>query len=58
MTDSSEDDAPGLQGFLFGNVDENNQLDADYLDAVRFHRCSEVNQPTLCLPACLLITLY
>lgn len=24
-----------MQGFMFGNLDENNQLDADYLDAVR-----------------------
>lgn len=36
MSDS-EDDAGGqtsLAGFLFGNVDENNNLDADYLDPV------------------------
>ena len=31
---SDEEETPGLQGFLFGNLDENNELDADYLDAV------------------------
>lgn len=35
MSDSEGEDNGGLSGFLFGNLDENNQLEADYLDAVR-----------------------
>ena len=34
VSSDGEEDAPGLSGFLFGNLDHNNQLDADYLDAV------------------------
>ena len=33
MSDS-EDGHADLSGFLFGNLDENNELDADYLDDV------------------------
>ena len=34
MSDSEEDGHAGFSGFLFGNLDEDNKLDADYLDAV------------------------
>ena len=35
MSESGSDgDGDPLAGFLFGNMDENNKLDADYLDAV------------------------
>ena len=34
MSDSEEDGQAGLSGFLFGNLDDNNELDADYLDDV------------------------
>lgn len=33
MAEASHGDAP-LVGFLFGNVDENNRVEADYLDEV------------------------
>jgi hypothetical protein len=39
MEDSSSEGSQGSQnpllGFLFGNVDEGNRVDADYLDEVR-----------------------
>lgn len=32
MSESEQEDYDGLSGFLFGNLDENNKLDVDYLD--------------------------
>jgi hypothetical protein len=34
--DGSEEDGAPILGFLFGNVDENNVVEADYLDEVIF----------------------
>ena len=45
MSDSEEYDDPGpsnLAGFLFGNLDEDNKLDAEYLDAVRLQLLTRV----------------
>ena len=41
MADSDDDDKgqPNMAGFLFGNLDENNNLDADYLDEVGASAC-------------------
>lgn len=39
MSESEDENQNGLSGFLFGNLDENNRLDADYLDAVREKCC-------------------
>ena len=56
-----EQEAPRpLVGFLFGNVDVNNKVEADYLDEVRelrakFARQSSawgVRSPSLCLARC------
>ena len=42
MADSDDDDKgqPNMAGFLFGNLDENNNLDADYLDEVGASVCN------------------
>ena len=42
MADSDDEDKgqPNMAGFLFGNLDENNNLDADYLDEVGASACS------------------
>ncbi len=45
MDDSSSEGTQNpLVGFLFGNVDEGNKLDAEYLDEVR--HCSSSLAPT------------
>ena len=48
MEEERDPKSAPLVGFLFGNVDENQRVDADYLDEVRRGRCERLGAgPTL-----------
>ena len=48
----SEGPQDPIAGFLWGNVDENNKLDADYLDAVSYDELFQL------MPADMIVIIY